>query len=174
MKFKNLWISAISVKKVVPVSGMFLLNAVSNCWKKLLQSSKFQNWFLLEVKSSCIWQIDWFRKLVKLQVVLDWLKNLRLKTFKTPPHFRAEIHKALLLHFVVTIVPLLFPTLYGKRVFFTYSPWSWVLCPLSFSYYNYCLPCLIILTKIHIKTHLIPTPVCTGIQRLAYIFMFKL
>ena len=32
---------------------------------------------------------------------------------------------------VLTIVPLLFPTLFGKRGIFTRSPWLWVLCPLS-------------------------------------------
>ena len=41
---------------------------------------------------------------------------------------------------VVTIVPLLFPTLYGKRCIFTRSPCSWVLCPSSFICYHVCLP----------------------------------
>ena len=33
---------------------------------------------------------------------------------------------------VVTIVPLLFPTLYSKRGIFTRSPCLWALCPPSF------------------------------------------
>ena len=37
---------------------------------------------------------------------------------------------------VVTIVPLLFHTLFGKRGIFTRSPLPWVFCPLSFSYYH--------------------------------------
>ena len=41
---------------------------------------------------------------------------------------------------VVTIVPLLFPTLFGKRVIFTCSPLLWVFVPLSFHCYHVCLP----------------------------------
>ena len=43
------------------------------------------------------------------------------------------------LHCVMTIVPLLFPTLFGRRGIFTCSPWSWVFCPLSFIHYHVLL-----------------------------------
>ena len=36
---------------------------------------------------------------------------------------------------VVTIVPLLLLTLFGKRGIFTHSPWSWIFCFLSFFHY---------------------------------------
>ena len=37
---------------------------------------------------------------------------------------------------VVTLVSLLFPTLFGKWSIFTCSPWLWVFCPLSFFHYH--------------------------------------
>ena len=49
-------------------------------------------------------------------------------------------YKGMFINYVVTIVPLLFPTLYGKRGIFTRSSCSWVLCPPSFICYHVCLP----------------------------------
>ena len=43
---------------------------------------------------------------------------------------------------VVTIIPLLFPTLYGKRDIFTRSPLLWVFYALSFNCYHVHLRCL--------------------------------
>ena len=57
------------------------------------------------------------------------------------------------LHYVVTIVPLLFPTLYGKRGIFTHSPLLWVFDPLSFHCYHVHLPCHI-LTTLLMSTYL--------------------
>ena len=42
---------------------------------------------------------------------------------------------------VMTIVLLLFPTLYSKRGIFTHSPLLWVFHPISFHCYHVHLPC---------------------------------
>ena len=46
----------------------------------------------------------------------------------------------------IVIVPLLLPTLFGKRGIFTRSPLLWVFETLSFLCYHVHLPCFIILT----------------------------
>ena len=51
---------------------------------------------------------------------------------------------------VVTIVPLLFPTLYIKSGIFTSSLSLWVFHPLSFHCYHVHLPCFIISVDLYI------------------------
>ena len=50
----------------------------------------------------------------------------------------------------MTIVRLLFPTLFGKRGIFTRSPLLWVFDPLSFHCYHVFLPCFILLKFLYL------------------------
>ena len=68
------------------------------------------------------------------------MKYWRLKSIKGS--------QMLFLIIVMTIIPLLVPTLYGKRGIFTRSPLLWVFYALSFHCYHVHLRCLILLTDL--------------------------
>ena len=87
--------------------------------------------------------IDWFHEVCDVTQI--FCNNMTPSFLKNCP-----LYFALMLYVqvkvVVTIVPLLFPTLYGKRGIFARSPLLWVFKTLSFHCYHVHLPCFSLLT----------------------------